>query len=409
MADLVVELYGAHVGSLVGNWRMVDLRIDPAFVERFGIDSPIISVAIPLTAVPVRARRERRQNFFKEMLPEGRMLTRLAQEAGVEAYDVVGLLRRFGRDVAGAIQIWDPEVPGEPRRPSLVPTSNSDVADLLEHVRENPLGNRPPGGKTSLPGVQDKIVLARTEEGWNRVVDGWPSTHILKPDSRDHPTMIYDEEYGARFARAVGLSHFSTCIEEFDGMSALVIERYDRSPDAPEGRIHQEDFSQVLGAAGAAKYQKYGGHVSLKRVAQVLRTLSDRDSIERLFKLVVVSVALGNLDLHAKNLSLLHFLDGSMTLAPAYDVVPQVHQANDGEVALAVDGEYRHSAITRHHLVTEGLGWGLDSAEVIAEETLDTVIELARTDPPHQRAHSDLPADIERVASNLLSGKPVGA
>lgn len=142
MADLIVELYGIRVGTLIGSWRTFDLRIDPAFVDRFGIDSPIISVAIPLTAVPVRARRERRQNFFNAMLPEGRMLSRLAQEAGVEAYDVIGLLRRFGRDVAGAIQIWDHDVPGEPRRPSLVPTSNADVAELLKHVRENPLGNK---------------------------------------------------------------------------------------------------------------------------------------------------------------------------------------------------------------------------------------------------------------------------
>jgi serine/threonine-protein kinase HipA len=42
------------------------------------------------------------------------------------------------------------------------------------------------------------------------VIDGWPSTHILKPESRDYPTSIYDEEFGARFARAAGLSAFST-------------------------------------------------------------------------------------------------------------------------------------------------------------------------------------------------------
>ena len=129
-------------------------------------------------------------------------------------------------------------------------------------------------------------------------------------------------------------------------MPAVVIERYDRSPDAPQGRIHQEDFNQVLGAAGNQKYQKYGGKVSLERIARVFSAIGDRDSLERLFKLVVVSVAVGNLDLHAKNVSLLHRPDGSMTLSPAYDVVPQAHQPNDGEVALAVGGEYRHAAIT---------------------------------------------------------------
>ena len=101
------------------------------------------------------------------------------------------------------------------------------------------------------------------------MIDGWPSTHILKPESRDYPTSIYDEEFGARFARATGLTSFPTWIEEFDGVPAVVIERYDRSPDAPQGRIHQEDFNQVLGAAGNQKYQKYGGKVSLERIARV--------------------------------------------------------------------------------------------------------------------------------------------
>jgi len=84
---------------------------------------------------------------------------------------------------------------------------------------------------------------------------------------------------------------------------AVVIERYDRAPDAPEGRIHQEDFNQVLGAAGVQKYQKHGGRVSLERVALVFSSSGDRDSLEHLFRLVVVSVAVGNLDLHAKNIS----------------------------------------------------------------------------------------------------------
>lgn len=409
MADLVVELYGVRVGTLTGKWRTFDVRLDSAAVVEFGLDSLILSVAIPLTAVPVGAHKQRRQNFFRELLPEGRMLNRLAQEAGLEEHDVIGLLRNFGRDVAGALQIWDPEVPGEPKRPALEPLSFTGVAMMLERVQQNPLGNKLPSGKTSLPGVQDKIVLSRTGEVWNRVVDGWPSTHILKPESRDRPSMIYDEEYGARFARALGLTTFSTWIEEFDGVSALVIERYDRSPDAPDGRIHQEDFNQVLGAAGIQKYQKYGGRVSLKRVAQVFSSAGDRDSLERLFKMVVVSVAVGNLDLHAKNLSLLHRLDGSMSLAPAYDVVPQAHLASDGEVALAVAGEYRHAAITRDVLITEGMMWGLSDAAVIAEETLTKVLELARVGQPHERAHPGLPGDIVRFALNLLAGRAVGA
>ncbi|HTU72897.1 MAG TPA: HipA domain-containing protein [Trebonia sp.] len=280
---------------------------------------------------------------------------------------------------------------------------------MLEHVQDNPLGNKPSGGKTSLAGVQDKIVLARTETGWNRVIDGWPSTHILKPESRDYPTTIYDEEYGARFARVAGLTSFPTWIEKFSGVPAVVIERYDRSPDAPEGRIHQEDFNQALGAAGNQKYQKYGSKVSLQRIARVFSAIGDTESLERLFKLMVISVAVGNLDMHAKNISLLHHPDGSMTLSPAYDVVPQAHLPNDGEVALAIGGEYRHAAITRDHLISEGHGWGITDSSALAEETLTTVLQVATTETPHKRAHAGLAHDISRFTSNLLAGNAIGA
>jgi serine/threonine-protein kinase HipA len=409
MADLIVELYGKQIGVLDGQWRTFDFVTDLNAVAEFGIDSLILSVAIPLTAVPVRARREPRRNFFHELLPEGRMLTRLAQQAGVLEQDVVGLLRTYGRDVAGAIQIWDPDIPGEPKQPAVEALSDAGVADMLAHVQEHPLGNKPSGGKTSLAGVQDKIVLARVGEGWHRVIDGWPSTHILKPESSDYPTSIYDEEFGARFARAAGLTSFSTWIGEFDGVPAAVIERYDRSSDAPQGRIHQEDFNQILGAAGNQKYQKYGGRVSLVRIARELSSIGDHGSLERLFKLVVVSVAVGNLDLHAKNISLLHRPDGSLALSPAYDVVPQAHQPNDGEVALAIGGEYRHAAITRSHLIAEGRAWRLPGAADIAEETLAMVLRLARMEIPHKRAHPGLADDIARFTSNLLAGRAVGA
>jgi serine/threonine-protein kinase HipA len=87
MADLVVELYGTRVGVLAGTGRGFDFVTAPAAVDAFGLDSSILSVAIPLTAVPIRARKARRQNFFRELLPEGRVLARLAQQAGVSEID----------------------------------------------------------------------------------------------------------------------------------------------------------------------------------------------------------------------------------------------------------------------------------------------------------------------------------
>jgi serine/threonine-protein kinase HipA len=408
MADLVVELYGVQIGELAGDWRTFDLTTRPHAVEAFGIDSPILSVAIPFAVIPTRAHKQKRRNYFQELLPEGRMLTRLAQEARVPTNDVIGLLRRYGRDVAGALQIWDPDVPGEPRQPRLEPLTTTGVATLLQNVQDYPLGNKPRGGKSSLAGVQDKIVLVRTSDGWNQALDGYPSTHILKPEIRDLPTVIYDEEYGSRLARAARLTNFKTWIEEFDGVPALVIERFDRSQTSPQGRIHQEDFNQALGASGDEKYQRYGGKVSLARVSKVLAEVADPDSLDRLLRMVVLSVAVGNLDMHAKNLSLLHHPDNTISLAPAYDFVPQAHQGNDGELALAVAGEYRHADISRSHLVEEGRAWGLMDAERIVDEVLAMTLETLRNETPHPHAHPRLTEDIAQFTKNLIDGRAAG-
>jgi serine/threonine-protein kinase HipA len=122
----------------------------------------------------------------------------------------------------------------------------------------------------------------------------------------------------------------------------------------------------------------------------------------------VVSVAVGNLDLHAKNISLVHRPDGRMTLSPAYDLVPQAHLPNDSEVALAVAGEYRHAAITLEHLAAEGRAWGLIGAAGLAEEGLTMVRDLTTSQTPHPGAHPGLAHDIARFTSNLLAGHAIG-
>ncbi|GAA4730411.1 hypothetical protein GCM10023216_22670 [Isoptericola chiayiensis] len=101
MSDLEVELYGTRIGSLTGRGPALDFAADPEAVDEFGLDSLVLSVAVPLAVVPARARRARRQNYFRELLPEGQMLVRLAQDAGVPQHDVVAMLRAYGRDVAG--------------------------------------------------------------------------------------------------------------------------------------------------------------------------------------------------------------------------------------------------------------------------------------------------------------------
>ncbi|MDR0482844.1 MAG: HipA domain-containing protein [Cellulomonadaceae bacterium] len=410
MTKLVVELYGIVIGHLVGEGDNFDFGISADALERFGLDSQVLSLAIPLVPHLPRNRQARRRNFFAELLPEGPMRIRLAAAAGVPVGDTLGMLRQYGRDVAGALCIWDPTSPGEPLTPSCELLTEMGVADLLRNVATYPLGNKPVGGKTSLGGVQDKITLVHraAEEQWARALDGYPTTHIMKPMSIRHPSIIFDEEYGSRFARALGLASFATELRHFDGAPALVIERFDRAPGAVPQRIHQEDFNQVLGARGDQKYQRYGGVVSLRRVASQLSGSGDSRGVRLLARLAVLSVALGNLDLHAKNISLLHPADGTVTLAPAYDVVPQAHLPSDGEMAMAIDGEYRHASLTQDHLARELSSWGVRCASTLVVECLEEILDVAESETPDERAYVHLQDTIRSFTTNLLAGYPVG-
>jgi serine/threonine-protein kinase HipA len=400
MSELRVDFRGELLGHLVGDSQAFDFVVDTAAVRRYGLDSLALSAAIPLLPRAPRRARALRQNFFTELLPEGRARTVLADLARLDESDGFGLLRVYGRDVAGALQIWDESDPTEPRSPVALPVDEVAVEQMLQEVSRAPLGNLRSTGKTSLAGVQSKIVLVRTDAGWARAVDGYPSTHIVKPIVGDLPTMIFDEEYGSRFARALGLADFESHLARFGNTAALVIERYDRSPFASDGRLHQEDFSQVLGLHGNQKYEELGGR-RLRDVAAFLKS----DDLLKLLRMTVLSAAIGNLDMHAKNISLLHLEDGRVRLAPMYDVVPFVHQAGDGRMAFAIDGELDQRLLTRAHLVSEGESWGIRDGETVVNETLDTVLELAISERPEVAAHHNLQYDVQRFTGNLIAGR----
>jgi len=110
--------------------------------------------------------------------------------------------------------------------------------------------------------------------------------------------------------------------------------------------------------------------------------------------MVVLAVAVGNLDMHTKNIGLLHRVDGPVQLAPAYDVVPQAHLSNDGKLALAVNRKYRHADITNDHLQAEFTSWGLKRAAVTIDQTLELIEAFVAREAPLDGAFPELQEQI---------------
>ncbi len=94
--------------------------------------------------------------------------------------------------------------------------------------------------------------------------------------------------YDRRVAAHLGLLDYDVWLETFDGLTMLVVERYDRLDGR---RLHQEDMNQALGASGVQKYQKYGGGVTLARVAHAV-TRHGADQGLHLLRLVALSAAI---------------------------------------------------------------------------------------------------------------------
>jgi len=414
MSKLNVELYGTVLGTLTQKGKGVSFEIHKEVFKKYQVSSTVMSLAVPLLLQYTGIQKKRSDNFFAELLPEGRNYDWLIQSLPYNERNSYGMLRRFGKDIAGALFIYDPDDPGSKNEATAEPVNAKEIRYLLEHMPQAALANAPDSGKTSLGGVQGKILLANKDGSWSRVHYGYPSTHILKPVVQEYPTLIYDEAFCMQMAYNSGLTKYPVKIENFDGIDSLVIERYDRRDDVAGYRVHQEDFNQVLGASGSEKYQEYGGKVSAKKIAQTLTRFCKDKDVERFASQLIFAIAIGNLDMHAKNLSILHMPDESIELAPTYDQVPLRHHNTDGKMALAIDGEYYHANITLKKITSELLSWRsrrfTEETEVIAfiRSYLKAYVIALENIAPSEKAYPSLKNEIKSFIFNLLNEKSTG-
>ena len=308
--ELEVRLYARRVGTLTRSARnRLTFRYDETYVDQQG--------AAPLsTSMPVRSNAygpERTEPWFNGLLAEGRRREHLARIAGAAGIDIWSLLHAAGGECAGAVQI----VAAEHRdAPGLFHLDEERLATLLRETPIEPLASVSPAARISIAGAQEKVTLYRNEDGsWAVPTGGHPSTHILKPQAADFPSLVENEHWCMEIARRAGLATANTWIETIGAQRVLVIERYDRRRDPQCGikRVHQEDMAQALGRR--SKYQSDGGPSTYE-----LFTVPG-PSRDALFDQLMFSWLVGNCDAHAKNYSILEPGTPNARLAPIYDML----------------------------------------------------------------------------------------
>ena len=407
-AEIDAWLYGSRVARFVSRdslrgTRRVELEWDPAAIARWGYRSRILSHLLPMDGEepPPPARVAA---WLDGLMPEGRIRDHMAMEAGVDPEDPVGFFLAYGGDTVGALLFVPVGAAPQPNGGRAVRLDDADVALLLRESLARAGGQgRSQHLTSSLPGMEPKIGLVRDDEGWVRASPDQPTTHILKlAREAGSPTADLTDTEAATLdlARRVGLTTIDAHVAEFDGVRCIVVSRYDRVPDdraaGGQRRIHQEDAAQALGINTRdpeRKFQHGRALPSLTRIAQVLR--DDGARPDPLLALTTFNLAVGNTDAHAKNISLLRRADGTVALAPAYDVAMHLHHAHASRVfAMDVAGERDMDRITAEHLVAEGTAWGLPRrrAARVVGQTLDALRaaleEVDRAAHPGVAAHA---------------------
>ena len=318
--------------------------------------------------------------IFEMNVPEGalRERLRLAFAKATGSFDDLDLLAVVGRSQVGRLRYTgqqehlDQAVPFQSVDEILAGRRDGDLfAYLLERF----------AALSGVSGVQPKVLVrdvgAHAGGGLARSgVRG--ASHIVKFWEADYPELAANEFFCLRAAERCGLDVPRFQLAE-DGR-ALVVDRFDLKPDG--GYLGFEDFCVLNARSTAHKYRGTYETSVLKRFRQFASAEDAAAGSERLFTLIVLNCALRNGDAHLKNFGVLYDdAEGSVRLAPVYDLVTTTaYIAADG-MALTLDGSTRWPDARRLQQFGETRGVGGPATirsvlERVADALAETLAEM---------------------------------
>ncbi len=288
------------------------------------LDSPDafeISVSLPLQ--PEIYPPERAHAFFSNLLPEGPVREHVTRELGISVDNDFELLSRIGGECAGALWMG-PGIQPPPEEQKYTPITDEELHDRIatSGVFSAVVGSG--RVRLSLAGAQDKLPVRLLDGEIMLPEAGAPSSHILKFPNRDFKDLPANEVFVTSLAHNMGLRAVDARLREVDGIRTCLVTRYDRLGDGSGTlrRLHQEDICQAMNLPSIRKYEAEGGP-SFKECLDLVDRVCTEPLVERdqLLRWLVFNLLIGNADAHGKNLSLLYRADGSIGLAPFYDLV----------------------------------------------------------------------------------------
>lgn len=344
------------------------LREEPGGRVTFTYDSSYIEGGHPAIAqtLPVREQPHISNNglhpFFDNLVSEGWLEQAQSRLLGRREVTRFELLLAFGFDCAGAVSIVDPE-------PSALSEAMLDLDDPKEMAVLT--------SRASLSGVQPKLAVVEEGGIYRPARINELSTHIAKFPSANHPDLTLNEYLTTLSFKALLPDDevVQLDIEDVKGLGepALLIKRFDR---VPEGRLHFEEFNQLLGRSSRTKYE--GAH---KDMADFILGTDGCLPTQAylLYRRILAGLLLGNTDMHLKNFAMFH-TEAGLRLTPSYDQVA-ASLYNYKTLALKIAGSKDHPIgdLKGRHLTLLGEEFGLSPAAInMAAQGLEKNIEAAK-------------------------------
>ena len=212
--------------------------------------------------------------------------------------------------------------------------------------------------QTSLTGVQPKLSLHLNEhEGSQRLtIVGLWGDFICKPQTMQFKYMPETEDLTMHLAEVAKIDVVPhTLMRMADGTLCYLTKRIDR--DAKGEKMAMEDMCQLTERQTEYKYKS-----SYERIAKAIAQYSSMPKMDvtNFFETVLFSWITGNNDMHLKNFSLYEPQDGTIRLAPAYDLLNAaiLNPKDDEELAMTLNG--RKKRLKRADFVSAGVTMGID-------------------------------------------------
>lgn len=333
--------------------------------------------------------------WLLNLLPEGEPMRAMQRALGIAQEDVLGLISAAAGDLAGALRVGGLRGEEGGYRPV---SSPEDLERVIGELPRKPFLAGDEGVTMSLAGAQDKLPVALLAGQIAVPLDGAPSTHILKPENPRLPGSVQNEALCMVLASRCRMPAAPVTTGRVGDRCYLLVDRYDRAGQAPTAtRLHQEDFCQALGLPPGAKYERNQTGVrgpSLADMFAFVRRHMTAVDITRLLNAVIFNIAIGNVDSHAKNYSILLTADGT-ALAPLYDLMSGLSwHGITQDHAQAVGGQVRGRHIQARHWRRMAEACGLAPAATVRRVTALT-----------ERIQREIGAAAEAVAAMPAGGR----